>query len=49
MYGGIQTLFTGPIYGGNFNIHVHQNYPYHSLNHRSRKRVRLIDSDSDGI
>ena len=47
IHGGIQTLFAGPIHGGNFNIHVDQNSPYHSPDRRPRKRNRLIDSDSD--
>ena len=47
IHGGIQTLFAGPIHGANFNIHVHQNSPYHSPDRRSRKRVCLIDSDLD--
>ena len=49
IHGGIQTLFAGPNHGGNFNIHVHQNSPYHSPDRRPCKRVRLIDSDSDYI
>ncbi|XP_060554752.1 uncharacterized protein KIAA1958-like [Ruditapes philippinarum] len=44
--GGFQSIFSAPIHGGTFHVHVHQNDS--KLNQNSgHKRARYIDSDSD--
>ena len=42
--GGIQSIFSGPIHGGTFNVHIHQ---HANEAEPSRKRIRCIESDTD--
>ncbi|KAH3821452.1 hypothetical protein DPMN_123216 [Dreissena polymorpha] len=42
--GGIQSIFSGPIHGGTFNVHIHQ---HADEAEPSRKRIRCIESDTD--
>lgn len=45
--GGINNLFSAPIHGGTFNVHIHQHVANPSPAEPPRKRIRTIESDSD--
>ena len=44
---GFQNIFNAPIYGGTFNIYVHQDASHKETTSPKKRRLRCIDNDSD--
>ena len=42
-----QNIFNAPIYGGTFNINVHQDASHKETTSPKKRRLRCIDNDSD--
>jgi len=45
--GGFQSIFGAQIHGGTFNVHIHQHSDSAENIPPARKRLRILDSDSD--
>lgn len=45
--GGLQSVISAPIHGGTFHINIYQNTQNVSPQEPKRKRIRIIESDSD--
>jgi integrase len=45
--GGIHSVLSAPVYGGTFNINVYPNQSSRSPDQPKRKRLRILDSDSE--
>ena len=46
---GFQNIFNAPIYGGTFNIYVHQDASHKETTFPKKRRLRYIDDDSNYI